>query len=82
MSGFCTSPTGKIFSVKSAQRNLLQLDLYSNGMYGFWKSPSGKGFSGHTVKSARETFYSWTCIAVEYTVSKQVLLEKVSLVIL
>ena len=30
-------------------KNLLQLDLYSNGIYGFYTSPTGKGFSGRTI---------------------------------
>ena len=29
----------------------------------------------------RETFYSWTCVAMDYMVSLQVQLEKVSLVV-
>ena len=42
-----------------------------------------KGFSVHTTESlSRETFSSWTCIAMECMVSIQVLLEKVSLVVL
>ena len=61
---------------------LSQLDLYSNERNGSYTSPTGKGFSGRTYSPLRETFYSWTCIAVEYMVPIQVPLEIVSLVVL
>ena len=35
--------------LKSAQRNLLHLDLCSNGIFGFYASPTGKGFSWRTL---------------------------------
>ena len=35
--------------IKSAQRNILQLDLYSNEIYGFYTSNTGKSFSGRTT---------------------------------
>ena len=71
-----------ILMFKVRPRNLLQLDLYSNGIYGFYTSPTGKGFSGLTYSPTKETFNSQTCIAMECMVSIQVLLEKVSLVLL
>ena len=37
------------FTIKSAQRNILQLDLYSNGIQCLYASPLGKGFSGHAL---------------------------------
>ena len=47
---FFSVPGGKIggrkaLLLKSAWRKLLQLDLHSDGMYGFYTSPTGKGFS-------------------------------------
>ena len=35
--------------LKYAQRNLLPLDLFSNGIHGFYTSPTGKGFPGRTL---------------------------------
>ena len=36
-----------IGQLKPSQRNLLQLDSYSKGTYGFYTSPTGNGFSRH-----------------------------------
>ena len=60
----------------------LQLDLYSNGIYGFYTSSTDKGSSGFTYSPRTETFSSSTCIAMEYMASIQVLVEKVSLAVL
>ena len=50
-------------------KNLLHLDLYSNGIYGFYTSPTGKGFSDLTYSPPKETFSSRTCLAMEFMVS-------------
>ena len=51
-------------------------------MYAFYTSNTGKGFSSLTYSPRKETFYNRTCIAMEYRVSIQVPLEKVSLILL
>ena len=47
------------------------------------KKPVTVGLVRRSYNPPKETFYSWTCIAMEYIVSIEVLrLEKVSLVVL
>ena len=39
-----------IWELKSTQRNFLQLELYTNQIYGFYASPTWKGFFGYTLE--------------------------------